>query len=82
MLLYGQYIVNEVTGFFNSFSNVGSFFNLDSKLISKQNYNKVNAIILSNAVMLNERRENDSWNLGRLKEKVCRKYVQFAVVKI
>lgn len=65
MLLYGQYIVNEVTGFFNSFSNVGSFLDLDSKLISKQNYNKVNAIILSNAVMLNERRENDSWNLGK-----------------
>lgn len=65
MIRYWQYIVNECSGFFHPFSDVSSFLDSDRKSISKQNYNKVNAIILSNAITLNERRENDSWDVGK-----------------
>ena len=65
MVRYWQYIVNECSGFFNPISDVSSFLNADKKPLSKTDFNKVSAIVLSNAITLNERRDNDSWNLEK-----------------
>ena len=65
MVRYWQYIVNDCSGFFNVFSDVSSFLDADEKPLSKNNYSRVSAIILSNAITLNERSDNDSWDLEK-----------------
>ena len=62
---YWQYIVNPNSGFFNENSDVSSFFADKNQTIQlkKEMYNKVSAIVLSNAITLNERRTEQSWNI-------------------
>lgn len=71
LISYWQYIINEESGFFNLNSDVTSFrAEKDGKVLNnmplqKAMYNNVTAIILSNAITLNERKNNDSWNLSK-----------------
>ena len=64
LINYWGYIVNSQSGFFNTISDVGVFINENKKKLSKDDYNKVSAIILSNGITLNERMNSNSWDLN------------------
>lgn len=64
MINYWNYIINNNSGFFNPYSDV-SLFNYMGKCLSKADYNKVNAIILSNAITLNEKYDSTSWDMAQ-----------------
>lgn len=55
----------NVLVFFNPISDVRSFLNAKKKPLSRTDYNKLSAIVLSNGITLNERRDNDSWDLEK-----------------
>ncbi|MGI6782347.1 MAG: hypothetical protein ACOX56_05970 [Acholeplasmataceae bacterium] len=71
MISYWNYIVNYKTGFFHPHSDVSCFqFKVDGKIIrekklNKKMYNKVNMIILSNALTLNEREDCSAWDISK-----------------
>jgi hypothetical protein len=67
MQSYWQYVVNSNSGFFNEHSDVSSFFADENQSIplEKNMYDKVSAIVLTNAISLNERYEKDSWDIDK-----------------
>lgn len=65
MIKYWQYFVNDKTGFFNQKSDINSFLNIDKQPLKRTDFNRINAIILSNGITLNERRNLDSWDISK-----------------
>ncbi len=66
LISYWDYIVNPYSGFFNIASDVSSFTisEKDKTPINKTMYDKVTAVVLSNAISLNERYDETSWDLS------------------
>ena len=66
LISYWDYIVNPYSGFFNIASDVSSFIISikDKTPINKKMYDKVTAVVLSNAISLNERYDDTSWDLS------------------
>lgn len=65
MVKYWNYIVNEQSGFFNLFSDISSFLSTNKQPLIRNDFNRVNAIILSNAITLNERRDANAWDIAK-----------------
>lgn len=65
MVMYWNYIVNEQSGFFNSISDISSFLSTNKQPLTRNDFNRVNAIILSNAITLNERRDATAWDVAK-----------------
>ena len=61
---YIEYFCNKSSGFFTKGSDVSSFLDFEKNPLTHDHYNKVNAVILSNAITLNERRNTLSWDLN------------------
>ena len=64
MISYWGYIVNSNSGFFNPASDVSLFKNNGSNL-ERFMYDKVTAVILSNAITLNKRYNSTSWDMSK-----------------
>ena len=65
MVMYWNYIVNEQSGFFNPVSDISSFLSTNKQPLNRNDFNRVNAIILSNAITLNERRDANAWDIAK-----------------
>ena len=65
MVMYWNYIVNEQSGFFNPVSDISSFLSTNKQPLTIKDFNRVNAIILSNAITLNERRDSNAWDVAK-----------------
>ena len=65
MVKYWNYIVNEQSGFFNPVSDISSFLSTNKQPLNRNDFNRVNAIILSNAITLNERRDANAWDIAK-----------------